>query len=247
MTRPRPIAVAVLALLAPVGRPDRLSAQDPVKRVQFTGDLGFVNTSGNSEVTTFNAGDKLVVQTASQRHIFTQLFAFVYGRSEGETIASHWRGSGRYEYGLNTRLYLYALAGVERNTFAGISRRFEEGAGLRWRAVVAPKDALDLEAGASLNQQRTTEPVDENFAAGRAAAAYKHTFGGNAFFAQAAEFLPNLEDGDDYRFTSETALVAPLSARIAVKAAYQIRFDNTPPDGKRKTDRILTTGVQVTF
>lgn len=46
---------------------------------------------------------------------------------------------------------------------------------------------------------------------------------------------------------SETSLVAPLSARFAVKVAYTVRFDNLPEPGFEKTDRILSSGLQVTF
>lgn len=45
----------------------------------------------------------------------------------------------------------------------------------------------------------------------------------------------------------ETSLVAPLSSRIAFKAGYVIRFDNAPEPGFAKTDRFLTSGLQVVF
>ena len=43
------------------------------------------------------------------------------------------------------------------------------------------------------------------------------------------------------------ALVAPLSDVIALKLSYAIRFDNLPEPGFEKTDRIFSSGVQVTF
>lgn len=243
------LVVAALAGLVPAAA----VGQDakPPKSVQLTGDLGFVNTAGNSEVTTINIGDKLVLQSANKRHIFTQLFGLVYGRSEGETIASNWRVSGRYENGLGKRLYLYAMVGAERNRFAGIQRRFEEGPGITYKLLVAPKDNLDIEGGVSAVQQRFTSGPADNFAAGRVAAIYRHLFTSKAFFSQAVEFLPNLEDGEDYRLNTETAFVAPISANFGLKASYVIRYDNTPLVTPtriyRKTDRLLTTGIQVTY
>jgi putative salt-induced outer membrane protein YdiY len=38
-----------------------------------------------------------------------------------------------------------------------------------------------------------------------------------------------------------------LSTNIALKVSYVIRFDNLPEPGFKKTDRLLTSGVQVTF
>jgi putative salt-induced outer membrane protein YdiY len=59
--------------------------------------------------------------------------------------------------------------------------------------------------------------------------------------------LPDLETSKDLRVNSETAIVAPLSARFAVKLGYLIRFDNLPEPGFRKTDRLFTSGLQVTL
>ena len=46
---------------------------------------------------------------------------------------------------------------------------------------------------------------------------------------------------------SETAITAPISRQIALKAAYVVRFDNQPEPGFLDTDRIFTTGVQIVF
>src|SRR5688572_31194747 len=104
-----------------------------------------------------------------------------------------------------------------------------------------------LEGGASFNQQRSTLDLSDNFVAARGAAAFRHRFTATAYFEQLAEFLPSLENGDDLRINTETALVAPISGQIALKASYAIRFDNLPAPGFKKTDRILTSGIQVTF
>ncbi len=73
------------------------------------------------------------------------------------------------------------------------------------------------------------------------------TFGGAAFFLQTLEAVPNLEVTEDFRLNSESALVAPLSQRIALKLGYLVRFDNLPEPGFLSTDRVFTSGLQVTF
>jgi putative salt-induced outer membrane protein YdiY len=46
---------------------------------------------------------------------------------------------------------------------------------------------------------------------------------------------------------SESALTAPISKQIALKASYVIRFDNRPEPGFQDTDRTFTTGLQIVF
>ena len=41
--------------------------------------------------------------------------------------------------------------------------------------------------------------------------------------------------------------MAPLSKRFAVKLSYAIRFDNLPEPGFERTDRVFTSGLQVTL
>lgn len=82
---------------------------------------------------------------------------------------------------------------------------------------------------------------------GRSTLSFKQTFASKSFVQQRVEFLPNLNDSNDYRINSESSLVAPLSGSIALKASYVVRFDNQPEPTFEKTDRLLTTGLQITF
>ena len=83
--------------------------------------------------------------------------------------------------------------------------------------------------------------------AARAASAFQYNFKPSAYFLQLVEVLPNLEETDDLRVNTETALVAPLSRRLAIKISYVIRYDKLPEPGFEKTDRLLTSGLQVTL
>jgi putative salt-induced outer membrane protein len=235
------LAVLTLAASSLAGAQDA----EEVKLFQFQADLGFVNVAGNTEVTTLNAGEKVIYTV--KPIVLTQTFSAIYGRTDGETSASTWKASGRMDYGFTEHLAVFGLVGFEKNRFAGIDRRFEEAVGLAIKLLTGPRDLLETEAGVSLNQQRATTGVDDNFTAARGAAMYKHLLGEKAFLQQTVEALPNLEDSDDLRVNTETSLVAPLSSSISLKLAYAVRFDNQPEPGFRKTDRMFTSGVQVVF
>ena len=49
---------------------------------------------------------------------------------------------------------------------------------------------------------------------------------------------------DDDHANTESALVAPISSHIAMQFAYVVRFDNLPEPGRRKSNRIVTSGLQ---
>ena len=242
-----------LAALAGLLLPAGVRAQaDAPKPVTFTGDIGFVNTAGNTSVTTLSVGDKLVARTGSL--VLTQLFALVYGRSAGEENANSIGFRGRAELPISGRLSAYGFAGYERNKFAGIARRFDEGVGLALAVVKTPSDELTLEGGAGLVQESRylsgTEgaTLKDSFASGRAALSFLHRFTKTAYFQQGVEYLVNLEDTDASRVNSESALVAPISTHLSVKAAYLVKYNSRPLQASlKKTDRFLTTGLQISY
>jgi putative salt-induced outer membrane protein len=238
------VGVLLLGLLAvPRGAPAQATPPDPLA---LTLDLGFVNTSGNTEVTTFNTGEKVVVTSAPWT--VTQTFAVVYGRIADSTTTSQWKAGARGEFGLSPRLGMFADARYERNRFAGIARRFEEALGLSAVPVNAGGNRLKVEAGASLNQQTSfVTDTTATFAAGRASAEYRRQITETSHLTITAEFLPNFKTSDDYRVNGVATLVAPISQKVAVKLSYDARFDHLPEPGFEKWDRILTAGLQIVF
>ena len=236
-----------LLVLSAVLMTQPLLAQDapPPRPWELTGDVGFVNTAGNSEVTTLNVGEKV---THNRGNITVkQHFALLYGRTDGATTTSQWRTGLRGDLALTPAIAVYGLTGFDRNRFAGIERRFEEGVGVAFKLLKTERTRMELEAGLSLIQQRSTLDVTDNFSAARSAALFQYNFRPTAYLLQTVEVLPNLEETDDLRVNTETALVAPLSRRLAIKISYVIRYDKLPEPGFEKTDRLLTSGLQVTL
>lgn len=218
----------------------------PRDTLRVTGEVGFVNTSGNTDLTTANVGERIEWRTG--RVTVGQHFNVVYGRSDGETTTSEWRAGVRGDVLLSGSVSGYATLAFDRNRFAGLARRFEEGAGIAIALARTARDELDVEGGISLVQQRPTAALaDDNFSAGRAAARYLHRLGEAAHLRQAVEVLANLEATRDVRINSESSLVAPLSRRLALKVSYVIRFDHVPEPGFETTDRLLTTALQLTL
>ena len=228
-------------------------AQDAKKPppVEFSGDLGFVSVTGNTTVSTFSMNEKFIRRITKWE--FKQDFGSVYGKTDGDESSNLLRAGVRADYTLAEHWALYALTAYDRNKFAGIRSRFAEGLGGVAKLIANDVNQLNLEAGYQLTQQRNLIGPDDNFSALRVASSWKHVFTKTSYFSEAVEYLPNLENHDDYRINSETAVVAPLSTHIGIKLSYIVRFSNDPPLNAagtaqlRKVDRILSTGIQITY
>ncbi|MGH7529831.1 MAG: DUF481 domain-containing protein [Gemmatimonadales bacterium] len=237
----------LLAVLAGVcAVPLAAHAQDatpPRRTQQLTLDLGFVNAAGNADVTSLNLGEKLTSRFG--RIILSQSAKVLYGETDGSTTSESYEAGARAEYAVSDRVGAFAVLIFQRDPFAGLATRWGGGPGVSVELVRSARDTLAIETALTAQRERSTANVAQRFAAARTAAAFKHVFAASAFVTQTVEWTASLETGDDHRINSETAVTAPLSREIALRLSYVIRFDNLPEPGFERTDRILTTGVQI--
>lgn len=238
---------AVLTLLLLV-LPSRGAAQAPdsaASPLKGSIDLGLVAASGNTDLTTFSFGEKL--EYMKGKWTVAQGARMVYGQTNSVESANEYAVYVQPNYQLSARWKGYVLGSWDRNTFIGISQRFQEGVGLSFEAVAGPKHHLAIDGGFSFFQQDFTSGVTSSFPTARGQVAYKYDFTPKAYIKNTFVYLPNLEDGSDYRINNELALVAPVAGPIALKASYVLQYQNAPQPGFGTTDNLYTTGLQVTF
>ncbi len=222
------------------------AAQDaPKPKTSFTGDLGYVTASGNTDLTTLSAGDKLV--HSDGRWTLTQIAAYVYGESDSKESANQLRISGRADFDFLPRAGVFTSVTYERNTFAGFKFRMDEAVGVLWKAIVAPQDSMTVDVGGELTQETDVDSTNHSYPAARLGLNYKHSFTKAAYFQELADYAADLQSGGGYRVNSESAIVAPISSHIGIKLSYAIRFNSKPPVDFGTTDRVLTTGIQISF
>lgn len=244
-SRFRPLTIVTLVALAIAAPAARAQDELPPAITKVTLDFGFVQTSGNTDVTTLNVGERFSRERG--RFTLSQAFAMVYGK-QGDTVnTNNLRTTLRGDYEIDRVLAVFLGGGFDRNTFAGIERRFEETFGLQARVLALSKDTVNIEGGGSVTQQISVEGEQQNFPSARGALSWRHAFNSTSYFDQQVEWIPNLSETKDWRVNLESSVIAPLSARIGLKVSWVLRYDNLPQPGFSDTDRFFTTGVQITY
>ncbi|HZS58933.1 MAG TPA: DUF481 domain-containing protein [Gemmatimonadaceae bacterium] len=226
--------------------PLAVSAQDTTHFMVFHGDLGYVATSGNTQVSTINFADQLTLRTSPVNRI-DQTFQVVYGQNKNVVQTNIWTAGLRDQYAFTKTVGLYGLTGFARNTFAGIDYAFQEGGGFAFTPILPKKHSLEFDAGISYIEQQLLPDSTDHHADARGAVTYKYEFAKSAYFQQFVEALPNLEHENDFRLNSESDLVAPLSKHFAIKIGYGIHYAHEPPPGFKTTDRLFTSDLQLSF
>jgi len=239
-----PVALALVLLAVPT-RGQAQASDSAASPLTGSIDLGLVAASGNTDLTTFSFGEK--IEYVKGKWTIAQGARMVYGETNSVESANEYAVYVQPNYQLSARWKGYVLGSWDRNTFIGIAQRFQEGVGLSFEAIAGPKHHLAIDGGFSFFQQDFTSGVTSSFPTARGQVAYKYDFTPKAYLKNTFVYLPNLEDGADYRINNELALVAPVAGPIALKASYVLQYQNAPQPGFGTTDNLYTTGLQVTF
>lgn len=236
--------LTALSLGAP-GLCAQAAKPDSAKPVKVTAGVAYLDASGNTEVTSLTVSERL--EWKRPHFLWAQSVNAINGSTDGEESANLLAIGVRGDWKPHGRLSVYSLVSYDRNRFADIGRRFEEGAGLGYALIDRPRHRLTTELGSQFVQQRNLEKVSDSFLAGRAAELYRYTLKENTYVEERFEFLPNFETSEDYRMNGEANVVAPLSRHLSLKLGYVVRFDNLPEPNIKKTDRFFTSGLQIAF
>jgi putative salt-induced outer membrane protein YdiY len=239
------LVIALVVAGAQLARTDDTTPPPAPPPTTLTADLGYVNTAGNSRVQNLTANDKLEHHHGGW--LFSQEGAAVWGTSDGVEDAGRYGVALRAEYDRTKRAGGYALASWRRNTFAGISRQFDEGLGAVFHVLVPNPEELDLEIGGGVAQRRAATGVNDDFATGRLAGLYRHYFVEKAFVEGKGAYLANFKNSKDYEYDLNAALDAPFANRLAVKLNYNYHYRNLPPVGFGHWDSTFSAGIQWTW
>ena len=242
---PLPSAIAALSALAMLASPLRAQDAPPTKPLKATADFGYVGTKGNSDVQTLTSSDKL--EWKPGKWLITQDGAAVWGTDHGVENAGRYFVGLRGERELIPHVSAYLQGSWRRNTFAAISRQFDESVGLAYHVLQPTPHQLDFEAGVGLAQRRTTLDTQDDFSTYRLAENYRYYFREKTWFDANGIFLGNFEDSNDYEWDATTALVAPIAGMLALKIGYNYHNRNAPPPGVKKWDSTLAAGIQFTY
>ena len=231
-----------------------LMAEEP-DRWKGDVELSLLDQGGNTDVTTFGFGAKGELALESSRIKAEGQVA--YSEQEGTSTSRSWMVKGQYDWNLSERLSLFVSERLERNTLKGVEHRSTTQAGVGYALIKTDSDTLRGELSAGYVDERLNRPhptlpgstiTDDNgYYAARTAVEYVHTLTEKTRVEQTVEYVPSLDDADDFILNEETALITNLFGRLALKLSFAVAYDNLPPPDFQRIDRTLKSSFLLTF
>lgn len=229
----------LLIVLAATG--SALAEQE--KRWRDKAELSFVQTGGNTAVTTLAAKNDWHYQFSPSWQV-SWTAGILYGETDGEKTAERYVTDLRLDYDYSESAYIYTLAGWLQDTFAGFDHRYYAGPGGGYHFSNGPRHFLTGELGINYAREMYINETESDFFEGRAFGRYAYSFNDKVSFSQQVEYLHNFRDTQKYKIIGVTALETKINDLFSVKAAYEVRYDHAPvPDTLDTTDTMLSVSL----
>lgn len=235
--------------------PPQLPVTDGIWR--GSGGAAATVTSGNTDGAAVSLS--LDAVQATPEHRITLGGSLNYGRSEldGEvqTTADRWNASGRYDLNLTPRHFVYGRGAVERDRVIDLDRRDTVDAGLGWKLV----DRADANVsvfgglGRSVDRYSRTQTID-----GRSGSRFArttltlgeesvHRLTPTIELRQRLDLAPTISGDRTTLVRFSTTLAMALNTTLGLTVTLSDQFNSRPPDGVRRNDLMLFTGLNLKF
>jgi putative salt-induced outer membrane protein YdiY len=240
------------------------SAAD-TNRWETSAALGLTITRGNSDTSLGTIGLTSTKKRASDEFLLGA--SATYGRTEVEettviieppaaprevkskenrTTTANASGFAQYNRSINDAWYAGLRFDVLHDSIADVDYRATLSPLIGYYAVKRPATTLKFEAGPSLVAEKVGGETDV-YAALRLAERFEHKFSDRAKVWQSLEFLPQIDDFENYIINAELGAEAALNDSLSLRAVLQDTYDNQPAAGRKHNDLKLLTSIVYKF
>ena len=217
------------------------------KALSDEGEVSYVKTDGNTQVTTLSAKNVLKYKF-NDRLLGSWKIGAVSAETSNVKTAESYFTDLKLDYQNTLRLYSFVNAGWQQNRFAGVDEHIYGGVGEGYKFLEGPAHFLIGELSVMYVADKYTNATKKDYPGGRAFAKYTYAFTEKNKFSQSLEYLNDFNDSQKYFVNSETAVISALSGIFSLKAAYLVNYTNEPvPATLKKKDSMTTVALVVNY
>ena len=203
-------------------------------------EIGFIQTSGNTEVESMNAKGKSIYATKPWR---TTLEGSAMKVSDGvTTTAEKYDLSLQEDRKFGNSSYMYARISYVEDRFAGVSSRTSETIGYGFDIIELEDKQWNAEIGAGFRQIASTDGLKTRDDVGRLSTSFNWKVSQTAKFSQ----LLKTEGGENGFVTnSVTSLLNQINGHMSSKISFSAQHTSEVPQGTNNWSK--ETAVSLVF
>ena len=170
-----------------------------------------------------------------------------YGMTEGVRSANNMAGTSKTDFDLSRKVYAYNLGGGGYDEIRKIDLHVEEGPGAGWHMLAVSNFVFNAELGANYQAEDRADNTERRNFYYRLGQNLTWRPGKLLTLAQKMEYLPRVEDLEEYRFRFESTLSYALMLNLSLNLSVVNFYDTQPVPGVPPNDLQVRTSLGVKF
>jgi putative salt-induced outer membrane protein YdiY len=206
--------------------------------------IGLTLTKGNSDTIMFTA-DALATRKWTSDELSLGASAS-YGEQEDVKNNETVKGFGQWNHLFTERFYSYVRVDALHDAIADVDYRVTLSPGAGYYFIKQDNMHLSGEVGPGVVFEKQGG-VEKTYFTARVAEKFDYKFNDRARMWQMVEFLPQVDNLDNYIINAEIGVEASITKKTALRAVIQDTYDNQPAPGREKNDLKLVSSFVVKF
>ena len=224
-------------------------AQDAEKPWKAEAEAGIVASEGNTKSSSYLI--KNITSYSFDAYIAKLNGSYLSNESRDNatnTTSSYekWDIGLRLERDLTEKLGIFLAQNVESDKKAGIDRRFNTDVGAKYYVAKREGYYTFAELGYRYTTEEYTAGSEKSYDFIRAYIESEKKWTPTFTSKLWVEYLPNLDESEDYSVNGEASVNAALDNTFSIKTAYLVKYDNLP-SAPYRTDSLFSTSLIAKF
>lgn len=169
-----------------------------------------------------------------------------YGETEGDKTTANALGYGQYNYLFTERFYAGIRLEALHDSIVDIDYRFTLSPLVGYYLIKNTNAQFFVEAGPTLVVEQQGG-VQDTYAALRLAERYERKLSDFAKVWESVEFIPQVDDFQNYIVNIEVGVEAALNKTLALRVVFRDQYDNVPAEGAEKNEIQFIASVVYKF
>jgi putative salt-induced outer membrane protein len=213
-------------------------------RWEKSASAGLSVTKGNSDTLLFTA-DVIALRKWTNDEMRLGASAS-YGEDDGEKNNETVRGFAQWNHLFTERFYSYVRLDALHDAIADVDYRVSLSPGAGYYFIKNDITKLSGEVGPGVVFEKQGGEESQYFTI-RLAERFEHKFNDHTKLWQSLEFLPQIDDFDNFIINAEIGVEAALTKKLSLRVYAQDTYDNEPAPGHEENDFKLVSAIALKF
>jgi putative salt-induced outer membrane protein YdiY len=215
----------------------------PPKIWTVSASAGLAFTQGNTDTSSVNLGYN-VTYDPQKKNVVKSEGLYLRSTDQGAVTANRVALSGRDEYKLSARAYVFGQVQYLHDPFKEIDYLVAPTTGLGYKIIMLPNTELSADGGAGVSWEKNTGKDVDTSGAVTAGDKFTQKLSPTATFTQSFSALWKTQDFGDALYVTGLGLAAGISARTQLKVEWLDTYKRKPPSpGVKPNDMAMLVSI----